>query len=409
MHGDPSGYKRYDQLKAFVEENGINTFLMCFMAESMREAASLFTGSAEEYRMLRSYLSLGGSINRASLLRYICSVYGGSGIPADPPVRERMQGLYHPRMDRGIGMDDYLKTLDSDKPAVGVVIGQSSWVNGHTEPHDLLIGCIESLGACTIPVFTSVTPDEISGSDGIRKVFETYFYHNGKRLADSVVLCGFGFSTLALGNPGDGSGEPAGNFFMDLDVPVLASLALFRSREEWEKDGIGMEGGELCISVAMPEVDGQLTTVPFIFNEKDEAGRPYTSFVPDRIRRIAEMAVRWAKTGRSPVKDRKVSILLNASSMTNSSIGEAGGLDSLESVAVLLKRMKAEGYTIDHVPSGGRELIDELLDNVTDDLESVSDEFIERKAAGFVSLEKYLEWMDRESSSYREWVCRDWG
>ncbi len=409
IHGDPSGYKRYDDLKAFVQKKGSNMFLLCFMEESMREAAAMFRGSPEEYMSLHRYLSLGGEANRRNLLRFVCRTYGGGEVEVEPPHQERMHGIHHEGMPRDVSLDEYLETLAPGRPTVGVLLSQGSWLNGSTEPQDLLVRCVEDRGANAIPVFLNVVPSDVDGSIGIRKVMETYFYKDGRRLVDVIVLCGMGFSTLALGNPGDGSGSGFRNFFDEIGVPVLAAFALFRPMSEWEKDGIGMEGGELCISIAMPEVDGQLTTVPFVFREKDEKGREYLSFLHDRIDRIAAMAVRWAKVHMKPRKDRKVSVLLNGGSLSNASIGEAGGLDSLESVCRLLERLDAEGYSIDHVPHSSRELIDELLASVTNSLEWDDDSTIEGKAVDFTSKEKYMGWASKEDRSYMRWVCRDWG
>ncbi|MBR6204306.1 MAG: cobaltochelatase subunit CobN [Candidatus Methanomethylophilaceae archaeon] len=409
IHGDPSGYKRYDDLKAFVQKKGVNMFLLCFMEESMREAAPMFKGSPEEYLDLHRYLSLGGVANRRNLLRFVCRTYGGGSVEADPPHQERMQGVYHRGMPRDVCLDEYLGSLDPGRPTVGVMISQGSWLNSSTGPHDLLIDRIEAHGANTIPVFLSVVPSDIDGSIGIRRSIQSFFCKDGRRLVDAVVLCGMGFSTLALGNPGDGSGEGRINFFEELGVPILAAFAMFRPKADWERDGIGMEGGELCISVAMPEVDGQLTTVPFVFREKDADGREYLSWEEDRIDRIARMAVRWAKVHSKPRRDRKVSILLNGGSLSNASIGEAGGLDSLESVCRLLERMEAEGYLLDRVPRSSRELIDELLDSITNSLEWDDAGTIESKAVDFISKDRYLGWASREVPSYSEWVCRNWG
>ncbi len=409
IHGDTSGYKKYDELKVILEENRINTFVMCYMEESMSAARPLFTGSDNEYLRIRSYLQLGGPVNREYLIRYVHSLISKSGTDVPAPVRERAQGIYHPDMDRNITFEDYLKTLDPSKPTVGVLVNQASWLNGNTEPHDLLIRMIEEKEANVLPVFFTPTPGEITGSIGTGGVVDEYFItENGPRVG-SVVLAAFGFSQLSLANPTDGSGDAVRNFFQDLNVPVLASVPIFRSQKIWDEDGIGMEGGELAVCIALPELDGQLTTVPFVFNEKDENGTEYNSYREDRIRRIAGMAVGWARVNTVPVKDRKVSIIFNGGTLSNASIGCAGGLDSFASLCNLLRAMKDAGYTVDHIPENSEEVVNELLNALTNNLEWVDEADITIRAADMLDNDTYRKWMEMGPSESMKWVCRNWG
>ncbi|MBR7006804.1 MAG: cobaltochelatase subunit CobN [Candidatus Methanomethylophilaceae archaeon] len=409
IHGDVCDYKKYDALKKDIEKHRVNTYLTCAMPESMKEASSMFLGDAEEYIAITKYLSLDGRENRRNLLLYLVKLYGDPSLAVPEPKMERMQGVYHPGMPRDISLDDYMATLDPSKPTVGILIGQQSWLNGDLEPQDLIIGYVEKHGANALPVFLNIIQSDINGSIGLSGVMREYLTRDGRGLVDALILCGLGFSSLALANPGDGSREGFRNYFQELNVPVIASLAMFRSQEEWRNDGIGMDGGELCVSVALPELDGQLTSVPYVFTEKDENGIEYRSFIPDRLERIARMAVRWSKVHMVPTSERKVSMLFNASSLSNASIGLAGGLDALESVCRLLARMKQEGYTIDHVPRNSRELIDELLANITDNLDWDTEETIEERAADFLDTEEYTGWTEEEAPGYMEWVCRNWG
>jgi cobaltochelatase CobN len=408
MHGDVSGYKKYDQLKKILDEENINTFLICNIEESMISAASLFKMSKETYLRIKTYIQLGGPKNRELLILYLCKVLCDLDIFVPDPVKNRAQGIYHPDHPRDVSLDDYLKTLDPSKPTVGVLINQPSWVNNHLEPHDILIRSIEKMGANTIPVFFLPTPSEITGSIGGIKVAAEYFKENGLARIGSLVIAISIFSQLSLADPTDGTRRTF-NYFQDLNVPVLAAIHMFRSKKAWEEDEIGMEGGELAASVAMPECDGQLTTVPFGFTEKNADGSEHSSYMEERIERIAGMAVYWARVGHVPVKNRKVSILFNGSSLSNSGLGSAGGLDSFASVCNLLQRMENEGYSIDRVPETGQEIIDEILGALTNCLEWNSDDEIPRKAIELLDTDKYKKWTENVPEKSKEWMCRNWG
>lgn len=407
FHGDPSGYRLYDRLRETLIDCRVSAFVLCNIQEAMGESRELFLRRDEEYARILAYLRLGGPDNMRGLARYLANRYGDPGIRYPEPTREPMQGLWHPDIP-DMDMDSCLSRMDPAKPTVGVLMPQASLVNGRTDHHAELIRSIESMGANVIPVFLSASPDTVSGSAGGESVIREYLMDDGRRRVDSVVLAGFGFSFLTLCSPGDGSGGRSG-IFGDLDVPVLAALGIFRPQGEWERDGIGMEGGELAISVALPELDGQITTVPYTFNEKDGEGRETVTYSDDRVRAIAAMAVRWARVSHVPVSERRVSILFNGGTLSNASIGAAGGLDSFESVCSIMRRMADEGYKMDRVPTSGREIIDEILSALTNNLEWVDRSEIPSRAVDLIECGEYERWASETDGDHRGWMCRDWG
>ncbi|MCL2148314.1 MAG: cobaltochelatase subunit CobN, partial [Methanomassiliicoccaceae archaeon] len=118
------------------------------------------------------------------------------------------------------------------------------------------------------------------------------------------------------------------------------------------------------------------------------------------------LAVMWARVGMVPVKDRKVSILVNGS---GSGLGSAGGLDSFESIRNMLETMADAGYTIDRVPQSGQEIIDEMTASLTNDLEWKNDQDIEEQAVELLDNGKYRKWLDALHEVPRERMCRNWG
>lgn len=409
FHGDISGFKKFDGVKKSIIEASINTFVNCFFEESMAATRFLFLSGDEAYQRIKSYMHLGGPNNREFLVKYLCKLFGDVDVHVPEPEIQRAQGVYHPDYPLHITLEAYLDTLDPSKPTIGVMIPQGAWVNGQLEPQNLLIRRIEARGANTLPVFYTPTPSDISKSIGGRGIAEQYFTRNGSRMVDCIVMAAFGFSMLALSCPTDGSDAVRENFLQKLNVPVLASLPMFRPQAVWEKDGIGMEGGELAVSVAMPECDGQLITVPFCFRETDESGREYNSYRENRIDRIAGMAVGWGRVCKVPVKDRKVSILFNGGSLSNAPLGCAGGLDSFASVLNLVKAMVKEGYVLDRMPESGENILDEMLSAITNNLEWNSDEDIRKRAADFVTTDRYGEWFKCLRDGPAKWICRNWG
>ena len=319
------------------------------------------------------------------------------------------QGIYYPGMPRDTDAAYFLKSLDRSKPSVGLLIGQGSWINGDLELPDKLIEKIENKGANVIPAFFTPAADPVTGSRGVTGPIEDYFMENGRTIIESLVICGFGFSLLALSDPTDGTGKSRRNIFEELNVPVIAGISLTQSEAEWRENPLGMSGSEIAVSIAMPECDGQLTTVPYSFREVDENGGEHRGYVGERLERIAGIAVNWARIGRIPVHERRVSIILNGGKTTNANLGNAGGMDAFESLKNILARLKKEGYKIDRVPESGQEIIDEMLGALTNNLEWNTDEDIREKAIELLDTEYYRKWTESIPDASNEWVCRNWG
>jgi len=204
IHGDVSGYKKFDALKAILLDEKINTFLICGIEESIINNRCLFKGTNAEFLMLRRYIQLGGEANRRGLMSWIFKNLGNADIDVPEPVRDRAHGIYHPDFPRDVTPEEYYPSLDINKPTVGLLISQPAWLNKRLEHYDLLIKEIERQGANTIPVFHLPTPSVITGSIGAIKIAEQYFKRDGKTIIGSLLISG-AFSHLTLANPTDGS------------------------------------------------------------------------------------------------------------------------------------------------------------------------------------------------------------
>ena len=86
-----------------------------------------------------------------------------------------------------------------------------------------------------------------------------------------------------------------------------------------------------------------------------------------RIVRLVEKARKWARLKRKKNEEKKVAIVFHNYPPTNSSIGSASQIDSLESVRRLLARMKEDGYCVAEIPADTKVFIDSLTAHATND------------------------------------------
>lgn len=406
LHGDQSFFKKYDRMMEIVESYGVDMLYTGSVEELNNENRFRFRHSDEDYILLRTLLGIGGKENHKTFLRWVVNNFSKNKLELKEPVLNRTEGIYHPDFDEDVTFEDYIKTLDSSKMTVGVMLHQTTWLKERRDAVKALIYKLEEMGVNTIPVFFNSSPDTITGAIGSEKTIRKYLMDGEKSRIDSLVIC-VGFSQVSLNNVQ--SEEKPHNFFLDLDVPVIQAMDLSRSVSDWEKDIIGLTSSELGTGVIWPEYDGQIISFPLSFISKNEDGTFRSDFVPDRVYRIADLAVSWARLRNKRASERKVAFLFNMYPPTNDRIGGAAGLDSLESVRRCLIAMKDAGYTIDEIPENGNEIVNRLLEGVTSDTEWIPEGEIEKRATALITEEQYSEWYSGLSEKSRSQMESSWG
>jgi len=70
---------------------------------------------------------------------------------------------------------------------------------------------------------------------------------------------------------------------------------------------------------------------------------------------------------RIPNEEKRIAVLFHNYPPRNDTIGSAFGLDSPVSVRNILRDLQGAGYRLGYLPADGQELMQELLDRVTND------------------------------------------
>lgn len=408
LHGDHSWYKKFDRMMKIVEKKNIDMLYHGSLQETNEEYRHHFRHGESDYRLVRSFLGLGGKTNMDSLAKWACNEILGTDLPVPDPVLGRTEGIYVHGAEEYPEPEEFFKTLDEKKPTVGIMFHTSSVMKNKVAPIDNLIASVERQGANALPMFFLSSPNEITGSMGVEKSIRKYMMKDGKLIPDSVILAA-GFSQINMNSPGRGAEDAAYNFFEEFGVPLIQAGNIHRTVEKWDEDIIGMSQSELGVNVIWPEFDGQIISVPLSFEFMNESSEIVAVSVPDRVERIAGLAVCWANLRRKPVSKRKIAILLNMYPPTNDRVGGAAGLDTFESIRNCLIAMKEAGYSVDRIPSCGNDVVDEVMAGLTSDTEWVPENEIEERAADLMTVEEYKVWYDAITERAREGMVRSWG
>ena len=362
----------------------------------------------DQWDTLNHYLMHGGRVNFCNLFFYLYNLLFQEKVPCNPPKTLPQEGIYHPDISGIPEIQDYLQQkVDKEKITVGLWFYQSYWLNDNLAYIDAIIREIESRGANVICVFHLRYKDAERGNLGADYVVEQFFMEDGRARID-VLISPMMFS-LTLSAP------EYKELMQRLNVPLIQAIVTMNPYAEWKESPQGVSTMDVSFSVAQPEFDGSLITVPVATREEEEID-PVTGGllaknvpVPDRVEKMVSLSLNWAKLRKIENRDRLIAIIFHHYPPRNDRIGCAAGLDSFESIKLLIDRMKKEGYKIDRTYESGDELAKELLDRMTCDQRWLTPERMAQKAEAQAGRDLFSPWHNALPQSIREKMTADWG
>ena len=361
-----------------------NIPLLAFGGEAVPDAELTAASSVPSATIVHAagYLSQGGPTNVAQLLRFVADTVLMEGFGFEPPEVVHDHGIFSEVPRR------------PSRPLVAVVFYRAHLVSGNTQFVTDLTDALDAKGADPIALWCyslrAERPEVVAllASRGVDVVLTT---------------------VLAAGGAGGADGADAeegvwdGGALAALGVPVVQAVCATGPSAQWAASLRGLSPVDVAMAVAIPEFDGRIVSVPFSFKEEvdDELGVPVTAYrtQPDRVDRVAELAVRLGRLRLSVPADRRIAVVLSAYPTKRSRLGNAVGLDTPASVVDLLCAMRARGYRVERIPEDGDALMAELADALTDPA----------RAVGTMARDAYLQWFSTLPADARDKVLHAWG
>ena len=378
------------------------------------ELLSISTVSREIHSSIFRYLAYGGKDNFKNLLLYSSNTLLGTNYGFDEPKRPPWEGIYHPDFGHIATLDEYLKkNYREGRPTIGLWFYNGFWQANNLRFVDSLIREIERRDANVIAVFLYSLKDVELGTRGAEWVIENYFMKDGRPIID-VLISTLMFS-LTMMKPREENTALDKTFFEKLGVPVIKAILTYNTEEEWRDSFQGLNPMDVSMSIAMPEFDGMLITVPVAAKKMTEAdaltGARITRFEPivERVQKIVRLSLNWAKLRHIPNQEKRVAIIFHNYPPRNDRIGSAFGLDSPVSVYNILRDLEQEGYKLESLPESGQVLIESMISRVTNDRHWSSPEKMAEKAIDLVSFEQYREWFEELPEAIQTKMVKSWG
>jgi cobaltochelatase CobN len=345
------------------------------------ELVELSTAPAELVREVFGYLSQGGLANMRNLLLRL------AGQDAPPPAELPWFGRYERAAAGPLASEEGIRP-----PSVAVLFYRAHWMSGNTDFVDALCERLEAHGCRPAPIFVySLKPENAAQVEPLLR----------EAGVDAIV------NTLSFAT---GSAD----WLRQLDVPLLQAIVSTSSRAEWRASQGGLSPLDTAMSVALPEFDGSIITVPVSFKEErahDELlGSRVLRYVPEpeRVDAFARLAANWARLRSTPNAEKRVAFVLSNYPTKNARLGNAVGLDTPASLLHLLRAMREAGYDTGDLPASGDELIFQLIDRCSNDRDFLTEDQL-RHAAGHASGSRYHEWFDGWPEKAQRELAEAWG
>jgi cobaltochelatase CobN len=371
------------------------------------------------------YILFNGRGNIVNLLRFLMHHFFRQPIGYETPKEVPWQGIYHPdlaEMDEVFsGTEAYLSAYRSKLPftpkgTVGLLYSRSDWATHNLEIEKGVIRELEGRQIAVIPVFFYSLKDENLGNLSGVEVIETFLMKDGKPIVDGIVkLTSFFLGTSRDGDLVKERDAASGTALLKrLNIPLVNPvISYYKDPNQWLEDPQGL-GSQAAWSIAMPEFEGVIE--PMVVGAARGIAVPgEETYEPlaERIERLADRVARWIALSTKPNRDKKVAFILhnNPCASVEATVGGGAHLDSLESVADILKRMAAEGYDVEP-PENGKALIDDIMSRkaVSEFRWTTVEEIVEKGGAlDLVDLETYLHWFHELPERVQQRMSEAWG
>ncbi len=425
LHGGETSFPYYDEFTNLAKEKSIDTCILDAGYDVRPDLVKASSVSFEVYKNIFKYVIYSGEKNFYNLLLYLIDYYGIAKTVYEEPFKPPLAGIYYPGLDYLPDLKHYIENyIDSNKPTIGILFYQRDWVTKNLNFVDSLIEAIEKKNANVIAVFHAIGSSSEDMDKDIGWLFTNFFQLNGKTIVNCI-LSYLVFSICSIKNDKMDKLEAVERnsdesfkrswFLRQVGVPILKIVNTFNEFIDWKESKLGLNPLDIIWSIALPEFDGDLITFPVCSREKGECD-PNTGLkiirfkpIPERINKAVDLAIKWAKLSMIPASEKKIAIIFHNYPPRNDQIACAFGLDSLQSIADLLKAMNDAGYYIERVPQTGDELINMILERATNDQRWESEDKILEIAAGKISegqCKEFFDYLPHENYIVLE---KDWG
>ena len=142
-------------------------------------------------------------------------------------------------------------------------------MSGNLLPIDALIRSLEAKGANVLPVYAFSLKHSPEGDGVANRAFTEYLAGpDGKPRVQCIVnTMGMSMGELSAEGPAIATGWSV-DYLDNLNVPMVQAIVSTGTEDDWLESDLGLGPIDTAMSVALPEFDGRLISVPISFKEE---------------------------------------------------------------------------------------------------------------------------------------------
>ncbi len=358
----------------------------------------------ENIQKIETYISYSGVENYTNLLRYTGSLLDPMITYEEPkslPWHGIIdgQGTYY--SSYGEYHQAYVEQHGTPKSAlkIGLLFYREEWIANELDYQQAFFEAISDMGAEPIIFFAQYGANERVGSPALRGSMEAIFGHHQVPFDVLINTCKFslfGLQAMEL------------DILKAFNIPILQGYNIYLDEAAWNASIEGLTPMEVSLSVSLPEFDGSIHGGVTAAQTRIEDGSYVYLPIAERVEAVTKRAVKWARLRHRNNADKKVAIIFHNYPPTNSNIGSACGMDSPESVRLILQAMQEDGYTIDTIPEDSKAFMDQVLAHSTNDRRFLTEEQI-AAAEGKLTSMQYGQFFESLSPKAQAHLIDGWG
>jgi len=401
--GGPS-YWQYglDEVTRLARANNIKLAVIsgsAYKDETLDAYSTIETVQADQ---LWTYLVEGGPDNYTNFLSYAAHLIDPTHKSPAPAKPLPKAGLYWPgepnltleKLQTGIWENPNPVAGEQSKAQLNnsitaITFYRALLQSGDLAPIDQLIKDLTANGLNPLPVFAASLKDETA---------TTIIKHLFKNAPPAAVI---NTTSFAISNPGT---DWQGTVLDQTNVPVFQAILSGANADSWQKNDRGLIARDIAMNVALPEIDGRLTTRAISFKadlgHHDAVETNLVGHKPeaDRSKFVSDLAANWIALQTTPRTQKRIALILSNYPSTDGRIANGVGLDTPAGTIKLAQDMRQEGFHIEDLPATGNALIESLQTTSS-----------QKHQWQHLPLKTYLEhWQDLPNSFQDEVIAR-WG
>lgn len=354
------------------------------------------------------YNRYGGIINYKNLILYILKEKLGLNVSYKPPVKIPEFAIYDWKTDRVFtSYEEFWKFKSKleplkklKRPWVGIVFYKINYTSEQMEVIKTICKTLEKQGFNSLSAW---------GFPSYKVLTKFFIDKNGKSRIKVLIAISLKVGIIP---------QKTQKILKKLNIPVINAISLYsQTKKEWENSRSGLNIFERTWQIFNPELVGIIQ--PIIVSSKEiktdpQTGEIFIEEVPiqERIDRLIARVKAWINLQEKSNKEKRIAIIYYNYPPGKHNIG-ASYLNVLpESLYLILKELKREGYDLGNEELNKEILFEKVLNygrNIARWAPAEIEELVKKGNPVLIPIEIYKKWFEKLPIQFRKEVIKNWG